>query len=55
MLYEQAKEEDFTSVASMDDTRFPIQAIAEKHNLTLLSSNFFAAHLVNSNEAIQVV
>ena len=55
MLYEQAKEEDFTSVASMDDTKFPIQAIAEKHNLKLLSSNFFAAHHGDLNEAIQVV
>ena len=52
MLYEQAKEEDFTSVASLSTMNFPIQDIAEEFNLTLLSSNFFAAH---HGKAIQIV
>ena len=52
MLYEQANEEDFTSVTSMSTMKFPIQDIAEEYNLTLLSSNFFAAH---HGKAIQVI
>merc|ERR1740123_235548 len=43
LVYKQEQLEDYADVAEMDETLFPVRDVAERHNLTLLTSNYYAA------------
>ena len=43
LVYKQAGVEDFADVAAMSTERFPVQQVADDHDLTLLTSNYFSA------------
>ena len=43
VVFEQEKEENFDDVKVMDTTKFQVEEVAEKHGMTLVTSNYFVA------------
>ena len=43
LVYKQVGVEDYSEVPGMENLAFPVEQVAEAHNLTLLTSTYFTA------------